>query len=59
MLRAAAALSRSPATSSLNSSRRYSPSLEVAFRIAAAFRELLEQVFQWSPERPEEQILIQ
>ena len=26
---------------------RYSPSLEVAFRIAAAFRVPLEQVFQW------------
>lgn len=29
---------------------RYSPSLEVAFRIAAAFDTPLEQVFQWSPE---------
>ena len=28
---------------------RYSPSLEVAFRIAAAFRVPLEQVFQWEP----------
>lgn len=27
---------------------RYSPSLEVAFRIAAAFHVPLEQVFQWS-----------
>lgn len=27
---------------------RYSPSLEVAFRIAAAFDVPLEQVFQWS-----------
>ncbi|HEV7345832.1 MAG TPA: helix-turn-helix transcriptional regulator [Devosia sp.] len=26
---------------------RYSPSLEVAFRIAAVFRVPLEQVFQW------------
>lgn len=26
---------------------RYSPSLEVAFRIAAAFKLPLEQVFQW------------
>ena len=26
---------------------RYSPSLEVAFRIAAAFKVPLEQVFQW------------
>lgn len=26
---------------------RYSPSLEVAFRIAATFRVPLEQVFQW------------
>lgn len=29
---------------------RYSPSLEVAFRIAAAFDTPLGQVFQWSPE---------
>ena len=28
---------------------RYSPSLEVAFRIAAAFKVPLEQVFQWEP----------
>ena len=28
---------------------RYSPSLEVAFRIAAAFEVPLEQVFQWAP----------
>ena len=28
---------------------RYSPSLEVAFRIAAVFRVPLEQVFQWTP----------
>jgi putative transcriptional regulator len=28
---------------------RYSPSLEVAFRIAAAFSVPLEQVFQWEP----------
>lgn len=28
---------------------RYSPSLEVAFRIAAVFRAPLEQVFQWTP----------
>lgn len=28
---------------------RYSPSLEVAFRIAAAFGQPLEQVFHWSP----------
>jgi putative transcriptional regulator len=32
---------------------RYSPSLEVAFRIAAAFGAPLEQVFQWSePDEP-------
>jgi putative transcriptional regulator len=31
---------------------RYSPSLEVAFRIAAAFSVPLEQVFQWqAPEQ--------
>ncbi|MGV8855411.1 MAG: helix-turn-helix transcriptional regulator [Devosia sp.] len=28
---------------------RYSPSLEVAFRIAATFEVPLEQVFQWAP----------
>ncbi|MBS3847791.1 helix-turn-helix transcriptional regulator [Devosia sp. J2-20] len=28
---------------------RYSPSLEVAFRIAAAFAVPLDQVFQWAP----------
>ena len=28
---------------------RYSPSLEVAFRIASAFGVPLEQVFQWGP----------
>ncbi|MGV8832010.1 MAG: helix-turn-helix transcriptional regulator [Devosia sp.] len=28
---------------------RYSPSLEVAFRIAAAFEVPLDQVFQWAP----------
>jgi len=28
---------------------RYSPSLEVAFRIADAFKLPLEQVFQWAP----------
>ena len=28
---------------------RYSPSLEVAFRIAAAFQVPLDQVFQWEP----------
>ena len=28
---------------------RYSPSLEVAFRIAAAFKVPLDQVFQWEP----------
>lgn len=28
---------------------RYSPSLEVAFRIAAAFGVPLEEVFQWTP----------
>ncbi len=28
---------------------RYSPSLEVAFRIAAAFGAPLEEVFQWAP----------
>ena len=28
---------------------RYSPSLEVAFRIAAAFGVPLDQVFQWEP----------
>lgn len=31
---------------------RYSPSLEVAFRIAAAFRVPLEEVFQWEGEMP-------
>jgi len=30
---------------------RYSPSLEVAFRIAAAFGAPLEEVFQWSPDQ--------
>ncbi len=34
---------------------RYSPSLEVAFRIAAAFAVPLEQVFQWSDARPKGQ----
>jgi len=29
---------------------RYSPSLEVAFRIAAAFGVPLEEVFQWKPD---------
>lgn len=29
---------------------RYSPSLEVAFRIAAAFGKPLEEVFQWTGE---------
>ena len=29
---------------------KYSPSLEVAFRIAAVFRMPLEQVFQYQPE---------
>jgi putative transcriptional regulator len=29
---------------------RYSPSLEVAFRIAAVFRVGLEEVFQWTGE---------
>ncbi len=29
---------------------RYSPSLEVAFRVAAAFGRPLEEVFQWTPE---------
>ena len=29
---------------------KYSPSLEVAFRIAAVFRVPLEQVFQYAPE---------
>lgn len=29
---------------------RYSPSLEVAFRIAASFGVPLEQVFQWAPQ---------
>ena len=33
---------------------RYSPSLEVAFRIARVFEVPLEQVFQWSDE-PDEQ----
>jgi putative transcriptional regulator len=33
---------------------RYSPSLEVAFRIAHVFRVPLEQVFQWSPPEADE-----
>ena len=33
---------------------RYSPSLEVAFRIAAAFKVPLEQVFQWDGPVPSE-----
>lgn len=33
---------------------RYSPSLEVAFRIAAAFKVPLEQVFQWEAQAGEE-----
>ncbi|WP_332685955.1 helix-turn-helix transcriptional regulator [Devosia sp.] len=33
---------------------RYSPSLEVAFRIAAAFKVPLEQAFQWEPQQAEE-----
>ncbi len=32
---------------------KYSPSLEVAFRIAAVFRVPLEDVFQYGPETPE------
>ena len=32
---------------------RYSPSLEVAFRIAAAFGVPLEQVFEWKESPPE------
>jgi len=32
---------------------RYSPSLEVAFRIAHAFGVPLEEVFQWSPPEPD------
>ena len=31
---------------------KYSPSLEVAFRIAAAFNAPLEQVFQYRKDRP-------
>jgi putative transcriptional regulator len=31
---------------------RYSPSLEVAFRIAAAFKVPLDQVFQWDGPAP-------
>lgn len=31
---------------------RYSPSLEVAFRIAAAFGKPLEEVFQWTGDAP-------
>lgn len=34
---------------------RYSPSLEVAFRIAAAFKVPLEQVFQWDGPVPSEE----
>jgi putative transcriptional regulator len=30
---------------------RYSPSLEVAFRIAAAFGKPLEEVFQWTGDK--------
>lgn len=30
---------------------KYSPSLEVAFRIAAAFRKPLEEVFQFVPDK--------
>ncbi|WP_338720001.1 helix-turn-helix transcriptional regulator [Devosia sp. XK-2] len=32
---------------------RYSPSLEVAFRIAHVFRVPLDQVFQWAPPEPD------
>lgn len=32
---------------------RYSPSLEVAFRVAAAFSVPVEEVFQWTGEQPE------
>jgi putative transcriptional regulator len=33
---------------------KYSPSLEVAFRIARAFGVPLEQVFQYEPDEPEQ-----
>jgi putative transcriptional regulator len=33
---------------------KYSPSLEVAFRIAAVFGQPLEQVFQYHGERPKD-----
>jgi len=32
---------------------KYSPSLEVAFRIAAVFGVPLDEVFQYEPQRPE------
>jgi putative transcriptional regulator len=34
---------------------RYSPSLEVAFRIATAFGVPLEEVFQWNGKAPQEE----